>query len=160
MSKSLVLKRRLNERQTNFIQFIASGKSPKRAAKLAGYRAYFPYLDAFLTAPHVQDLIDNYVKALLRAKDKPRSRQVLADIMENPKSGANNRIAAAKILMENADKPRETAIFDKSPSEMSGDELRRSINKLQGELVQRSEHASIIDADPAETAAQLLDIFE
>jgi hypothetical protein len=103
---------------------------------------------------------------LLKFKDAPAARRVLREIMEDVTAGKSVRVECAKTLLNRAGVVEQKAVavtlngVSKAPCEMTGDELRMEINRLQSEIGQRASGAKVIDATPVRyTPDQVLDIL-
>lgn len=163
VSEGLVIHRNtpMIDRQNELIRrIVENGETVDFAALQCGISTRHAYI---LTGQaEVQQAIQNKMWDTLKMRDAPRARRVLIEIMEDKNAGKAVRMECAKTLLNRAGYVEQRATValpqgvSKAPSEMSGDELRKEINKLHSEIANRVSGAKVIDATPI---TQVIDIL-
>ena len=143
--------RELTKREEAFVQHYAEHGDRKAAEKYAGYAAGSGL--SALNKPEVIQRITSQQLARVKADALPLAISTLISIMENPKSPANARVQASKIVLERG-LPVEEGTGNKALHEMSAAEISEMINKLEGQAVAR---AKDVTPAPEKTIEQQLD---
>lgn len=158
----------LNEKELAFVIGVTdNGLSIRESAKRAGYSEMYGY--KLQNNKAIAAAIHDRIWWLLRTNDAPAARRVLYNIMMDESASKSARIECAKTLLNRGGyaEPKpiapESGGLDKAPSEMTGDELRQAIDKMQRELGVRATGASVIDAhcEPVEggQSSQAVDLL-
>jgi hypothetical protein len=146
-------------------RLVDDGASVESACKTAGVEERQGY--RLLETENIQRAIQDRVYFLLKFKDAPAARKALRDIMDDATASKSIRVECAKTLLNRAGVVEQKAVavtlngVSKAPCEMTGDELRMEINRLQSEIGQRASGAKVIDATPINyTPDQVIDIID
>jgi hypothetical protein len=158
-----LINQQLTDYEKKFIDRVAEGDDVSLAGRAAGLTKKAEIL-RILAIPSVQDYIALAMARMLRTESAPAARRVLQEIMLDTKVAAKTRVDCAKALLDRAGfspiKIGEDALkSQKSPSEMTGDELRREIERLNGEMVARADGAKLIEGVTSDDSTQALDIL-
>lgn len=148
---------RLTEMQGDFVRLVVQGKSPDDAASLAGYQGEaWGAAARLLRTPGVAIAIRNEINRLLTVEGLPVAYQTLLTLAkDNTVPGAVRR-ACARDLMDRAGivPPKASApdSKDQKPlSDMTSDELRGLVDRLESELAGRAIDVSAPGSAPALT---------
>ncbi len=133
---------RFASKDAALVYYIGKGLPIDDSLKRSGF-ATFPVKT--LMRPDVQKVIEKTWKNELRV-NMARCRAILMEFVENEKLAPTTRIDAAKTLYSWLGKEDESGALDKPLSEMTGNELRQSIESLQREIGVRATGAKAIDA--------------
>jgi len=150
---------RLDERQTLFVEAVARGVPYAEAARSAGYTS--PAASIMKSAA-VRQAISLTVLEIFKMEGAPIALKVLLDIVRNDKENSKVRADCAKALLDRAGytaRPTEAnATPQKDLNEMSTDELKNLVDRLEGELAER---AQPLDApDETGVSAEVLDLLD
>lgn len=146
---------RLTEMQADYVRYLISGKSPEDAVIAAGYTA-----DAYATAyrlsrtPAVTAVMRSEINRLLVVEGLPLAYQTLLQLAKDSSVNPAVRRACARDLMDRAGiVPPKASAADpggqKPLSEMSSDELRGLVDRLESELAGRAIDVSAQVSTPA-----------
>lgn len=144
-------KKRFSPQETKFIQRTVAGASPVTAAREAGYAHPKAHAYAVMARPDVLEAIRREQASKLVKEGLPIAVATLIEIAGDTKQPANARIAASKVIVDRGlgvDDPAR----NKSPEEMTGEELQRAIQALQRKAADLAK--PVIDADPASVAPE------
>jgi hypothetical protein len=136
---------RLSEREKEFAILVARGAKPADAYECAGYNESRPDRGAWrlLTQGNVQAAIALELGRMLQTEAAPTAYRVGLELMNNPKVENRVREGLVKTFLDRAGFPAarpvgQEAPGDKALHEMSGDDLRRYISRLESELADRA----------------------
>jgi phage terminase small subunit len=148
---------RLTEKQQKFVHEIVKGRIPVDAAREAGFQSGLKE-QAFrlMHTPAVAAAIRFEITRLLTVEALPLAYRVLTDLARDSSVPAAVRRACARDLMDRAGfvtpkAPEAAAGAEKPLSEMSSDELRGLVDRLESELGAR---AVDVTPDSAQHSAQ------
>src|SRR5215831_18299686 len=134
--------RQLTAMQEAFVERLIECGDAGTAAQLAGFSK--PTTDAWrlLRIPHVLAAVNAAVRTAL-AEDAPLARNLLRQYVKDTEMNPKIRLDAAKTLLDRsghiAPKARdESAEREKSLHEMSTDELRAMVDRLETEVANRA----------------------
>lgn len=133
-------------------RIVDDGASVESASKTAGISERYGFY--LLETESIQRAIQDRVYFLLKFKDAPAARRALREMMDDATASKTVRLECAKTLLNRAGVVEQKAIavsvngVQKAPCEMTGDELRREINRLQAEIGQRVNGAKVVDVTP------------
>jgi uncharacterized protein (UPF0147 family) len=143
MGNNLAIK--LNDRQESFVKEILKGRVPADAYRAAGYSEESDHnANSLLHSPAIAAAIRFGITMRLTTEALPLAYNVLAELARDVAVPAAVRRAAARDLMDRAGFVAPKAIdaasagADKPLSEMSSDELRGLVDKLESELGARA----------------------
>jgi phage terminase small subunit len=131
----------LTPAQQAFVKAVLRGENPGRAAVAAGYNSEASA--NYLMSRHagvIAAIREETVRALI-VEDAPLARQTLRTIMQDTAAPANARVSAAKTLLDRAGyvAPKHAEKADrKAVAELSSEELRDMIARIEGELGARA----------------------
>jgi phage terminase small subunit len=141
--------------QEAIVRHLVETGDASTAAQMAGFSK--PTADAWrlLRIPHVLAAVDDAMKTAL-AQDAPAARHLLRQYVTDPKMNPKIRLDAAKTLLDRsghiAPKARdERAEREKSLHEMSADELRAMVDRLETEVANRAMPVLGASAAPIES---------
>ena len=150
---------RLDSRQALFVEHVARGVPHKDAARLAGYDS--PPHSA-LQSKAVRHAISLTISEILQTEGAPVALDLLIKTVRNDKENSRVRVDAAKTILDRAGhvaRPKEAdSGAQKDLHEMSTDELRALVDKLEGELADRAEPVSATEKQGV--PQQVLDMLE
>jgi hypothetical protein len=135
---------RLTDMQAAFVRETVKGRLPDDAARAAGYNMTHPDIAyRLLQNPGVALAIRFEVNRLLTVEALPLAYNVLKDLAKDPKVPPAVRRACARDLIDRAGfvAPKAQAFEgqgEKPLSEMSSEELRALVDKLESELAGRA----------------------
>ena len=137
----------LDDRQRAFVAAILDGKDPRSAARDVGYSESSGY--RLTTTPKIQAALRAELVRRMATEGLPLAYSVLVQILRDENAPARVRVDAAKTVLDRGGMPAQRAIAaketgEKSLSEMTTDELRNMVDKLESAL---SERAKPIDSD-------------
>jgi hypothetical protein len=150
----------LSEQQQKFVSALMIGKSAADSAEAAGFHKLS--WSQLMAHPAVAAAVHECMQLALQA-DAPVNLQTLRKIRDDEKAPAGVRSEIALKLMRLAGHVEPTKRDDsdahRSLSEMTGEELRRyidrnqeEIDRLEGELAARAKPVSAPDSAPNESA--------
>ncbi|WP_137390842.1 hypothetical protein [Rhodoligotrophos defluvii] len=161
----------LTEKQLTYAREVAHGVPPAAAAAKAGYAD--PARSAWILTRHpaVQSAIYEAVRARLAAEIGPYSIQLMYDLARaDPKgpfkgAGSRLRLEAAKALADRAGfiapRGRESGqpLGEKRLDELSSDELREAIGRLEQELGNRAKTITLAPNTPGDDT-KVIDLLD
>ena len=134
----------LDARKRKLLLAVAEGKPLPLALNEAGYRTKPAWIDEFFNDPRVVAEVTKHLNSLIQVNDRPRIRAIMLEMLEGTEFAPKIRIEAGKVLLSMLN-PDDRADTLKAPGEMTADELRQAMDRLNGELFNRSEAAVIIE---------------
>lgn len=135
----------LTDKQKRYVRLVCDdGLEPSAAAEQAGIE---PIAESDIS---IAMAIRDRTLFLLHTQDAPAARKVLRSLMNDEKCSPSLRKECSLALLNRGGIPEPRAAAAerrdyKPPSEMNGEELRQSIEKLQGEMMRRGEAAKLIE---------------
>lgn len=137
----------LDDRQKTFVAAILNGRDPKAAARESGYSESSGY--RLTTTPKIQAALRSELMRRMATEGLPLAYSVLVSILRDESAPARVRVDAAKTVLDRGGMPAQRAsaikeTSEKSLSEMTTDELRAMVDKLEGAL---SDRAKPVDSD-------------
>jgi hypothetical protein len=139
------LAKNLTEQQEKFVHELIAGRRPDDAARAAGYSESFTkHYNLLLRSPTIAAAVRIAIAQRLTTEALPLSYATLIELARDNATPAAVRRAAARDLMDRAGFVAPKAIdaasagADKPLSEMSSDELRGLVDKLESELGARA----------------------
>lgn len=151
---------KLNAKQAEFVRLVVGGTPPRLAAEAVGYNP--ASYSEVLRSPSVRAAIPLVIQDILATEGAPLGLHVCMSIARNSSENSKIRLEAAKALLDRAGfTARPQAVdsqADKPLSEMTTDELRGLVDRLEGELAHR---ATPVDApDSPGAPAEALDFLD
>jgi len=150
---------RLDARQLLFVEAVASGIPPAEAARSAGYVG-----DAYsaLKSPSVRQAISLAVQEILQLEGAPVALNLLLQTIRNEGAPIKIRVDCAKAILDRAGHTARQRAPDSGPgkdlNEMSTEELKSLVDRLEGELAER---AQPLDApDETGVSPEVLDLLD
>lgn len=152
----------LNEKQTAMLADIIAGFPPVEAARRNGYGNPHKAAKDFLARPDVLLAIKRHSMGRLVGEGVPLAIDVLFLILKDEGAPARVRVDAAKTVLDRAGmaaaRPAAPeAKTEKALSDMSPDELRALISRLENEVAERAE--PVLAPDPGGDAADVADLI-
>ena len=136
---------RINDRQRQFVALIAQGETAKDAARQAGFADHRP----LMVNPIVRAAMLDALQAELVSGILPLSLNVLRQALTSDDISLDKRAAIAKTLVAQGlltapeNNLSKNANVIKPLHEMTRDELRSQIEKMQSEVAERAKPAVI-----------------
>lgn len=135
----------LTEQQAAFVRnLVLDGLTPTEAARRAGYAHAAPRATELVRKPHIIEAIREEQARLLDGNLANIALRTLRGVMEDQQSPASARVAASRAVLEASGyfrRTQETPLEEKSPLDMSAQELEAFIRKGREELRQMARTA-------------------
>jgi hypothetical protein len=154
---------RLTDQQKQFVSAVATGVEAKEAARRAGYTSSSAAFELLHTESIEVALIVEMGR-LMRTIAAPLAIKVGIRLLESEKTSERVREGLVKTFLDRTGFPAERPTLpdrpgDKALHEMSADDLRRYISRLESELADRAKPVITLPVVPAPTPNPI-DIFE
>lgn len=153
----------LNEKQSAMLADIIAGFPPVEAAKRQNYGNAHKAAKEFMARPDVLLAIKRHSLGRLVGEGVPLAIDVLFSILKNEDAPARVRVDAAKTVLDRAGvaaarpaAPEKTN--DKALADMSPNELRALISRLENEVAERAEPVSA--PTPGPLPSQVSDLID
>lgn len=131
---------KLNAQQMEFVRLVARGTPHDVAAVAAGYAP--GYGASVLQSAAVKRALAACIGEILHTEAAPFALSTLVEIVKGKEFSPRDRVAAARTLLDRAGYTGKSTSADspadKPLSEMSTDELKALVDKLEGELADRA----------------------
>lgn len=153
----------LNEKQAAMLADIIAGLPPVEAAKRQEYGNPHKAAKDFMARPDVLLAIRRHSVGTLVGEGVPLAIKTLFQILKDEAAPARVRVDAAKTVLDRAGiaaaRPAAPeAKNEKALSDMSPDELRALISRLENEVAERAE--PVLAPEPGGDASQVTELLD
>lgn len=163
MGRDVVKGPALNEKQAAMLADIIAGIPPVEAAKRQGYLEPHTTAKRFVTRPDVLLAIRRHSVGTLVGEGVPLAIKTLFQILKDEGAPARVRVDAAKTVLDRAGisaaRPSAPEVKnEKALADMSPDELRALISRLENEVAERADPVSA--PPPGPLPSQVADLID
>lgn len=131
---------KITAQQQEFVRLVALGTPHDEAAVLAGYAPHTGW--SVMQSPAVRRVLHLAISEVLVTEGAPLAVKTLLEVVKNKEYSPRDRVAAARTILDRAGYTGKSTSADspadKPLSEMSTDELKALVDKLEGELADRA----------------------